>query len=224
MSEHSQAEVVLGRLLPPPRGHLRPPRRQTLAEKDTGANGALPPSSGALAGRTPTTPVDATELVAGLTAGHLPDRVRAVISVYAYGKPLPTTREIARELGASHERVQVALAVLEAAGELALHGRVHRYRLAPGQLHPQDTDFDRAVREGITARRYAPGTALPVGLLCRRHGVSPLRVARACRRLVADRLVAHCEGHAGPGYYVTNSLSVAAQAAATRKEEGNNRV
>ncbi|WTK42396.1 GntR family transcriptional regulator (plasmid) [Streptomyces anulatus] len=175
-------------------------------------------------GRPPATPDDAPKPVAGLKAGGLQARVRAAVSKYAYGETLPPTRELARELGAPCEHVRAALGALEEAGEVALRGRVHRYRLSPGELHPEDIGFDRAVRKAIASRQYAPGTALPVGLLSRRHGVPPLRIARACRRLIADRLVTRRTGHAGPGYYVTDSLSIAAQAAATRKEEGKNRV
>lgn len=151
-------------------------------------------------------------------------RVRAAVSAYAYGETLPPTRKLAREVGAPYEHVRAALDALEAAGEVAVRQRVYRYRLDPGQLHPQDTEFDRAVRKALASRQYTPGTALPVGLLSRRHDVPPLRIARACRHLIADGLVAHRDGPAGPGYYVTTSPSPAAQAAAAPKEEGNNRV
>lgn len=211
MSERSQAEIVLGRLLPLPRGQHRPIEQQAQPEKGTGANGAPPHPVGGPArcsiGRAPTAPVDAPDLVPGPKHGELQTRVRAAVSVFAYGEPLPATRDLARKLGAPYEHVREALSALESAGELALHGRVHRYRLSPGELHPKDADFDRAVRRAIASRQYAAGTALPVGLLGRSHGVSPLLIARACRGLIADRLVAHGDG---PAYYVTPTATVVA--------------
>ncbi len=227
MPEPSQAEVVLDRLLPPPRSPHRPSHQQIRPAGNTHVNrpAPLPDADPARrsTGRPPATPDNARDPAAGLKAGGVRARVRAAVSAYAYGETLPPTRELARELGAPYEHVRAALGALEAAGEVAIRGRVHRYRLSPQQLHPQDTGFDHAVRRAIASRQYAPGTALPVGLLSRRHGVPPLRIARACRLLIADRLVTRRTGHAGPGYYVTNSLSIAAQAAATRKEESKNR-
>ncbi|MET8605651.1 hypothetical protein ABZV92_19125 [Streptomyces rubiginosohelvolus] len=217
MSEHSQAEIVLGRLLPPPRGQHRPPRQQAQPEMGTGAP---PRPARCSTGRTPTAPVDATDLVAGLKQGGLQARVRAAVSVFAYGEPLPATRDLACRLGAPYEHVREALRAMESAGELALHGRVHRYRLRPGELHPKDVDFDRAVRKAIASRQYPPGTALPVGLLGRSHGVSPLLIARACRRLIADRLVAHRDGPAGPAYYVTPTATATATAVADKRSAG----
>ncbi|WP_217231262.1 hypothetical protein [Streptomyces anulatus] len=155
---------------------------------------------------------------------QLQSRLRATISSYPYGAALPATPDLAEQLGAPPEHVRVALMALESAGEIAQCGRAYRYRLRPEETHPQDTAFDRAVRAGIATGRYARGTPLPTGLLGGRHGVAPVHVARACRLLIADRLVTRHNGDAGPGYYVTNSLGIAAQAAATRKEEGKNRV
>ncbi|MFI1226219.1 MULTISPECIES: hypothetical protein [unclassified Streptomyces] len=125
-----------------------------------------------------------------------------MVSQYAYGELLPTSSELARKLQESEDRVRVALRALEAAGETSLHGRARRFRLRPGQLHPMDADFDRAVREGLAKRMYVPGAALPTGLLGRRHGVASRHLARACRQLIADGLIAHRNGPAGPGYYV----------------------
>ncbi len=223
MPEPIQAEVVLDRLLPPPREHDRPHPQQTPAARDSGVQNAAPsaeisPASGAGA---PSSPLPVDRLLP-LAAGELVARVRTAVSAYAYGETLPTTRNLGRELGAPYEHVRAALDALEAAGEVAVRQRVYRYRLRPGQLHPQDIEFDRAVRGALTKRVYAPGAALPVGLLGRRHGVASQHLARACRHLIADGLVAHRDGPAGPGYYVTTSPSLAAQAAAARKEEGNN--
>ncbi|MFI1189761.1 hypothetical protein [Streptomyces californicus] len=142
-------------------------------------------------------------------AGGLLERVRAVVSRYPYGVVLPTGSELARELGVSVNRVRIALGALEAAGETVLRDRVRRFRLYPHELHPMDTAFDRAVREDIAQQVYAPGTALPAGLLGRRHGVAPQHLGRACRRLIADRLVTYRDGPAGPGYYLPDSTPAA---------------
>ncbi|WP_326681590.1 hypothetical protein [Streptomyces sp. NBC_01237] len=157
---------------------------------------------------------------------QLQTRLRATISNYPYGAALPATPDLAEQLGELPEHVRVALMALETAGEIARCGgrRAYRYRLRPEETHPQDADFDRAVRAGIATGRYAPGSPLPTGLLRGRHGVASLHVARACRLLIADRLVTFRRGHAGPGYYVVKSPNIASQAAATRKEEGKNRV
>ncbi|MEU0100415.1 hypothetical protein [Streptomyces sp. NPDC006267] len=155
---------------------------------------------------------------------QLRSRVRATISNCPYGAALPATPDLAEELGEPPEHVRMALMALETAGEIAQCGRAYRYRLRPEETHPQDADFDRAVRAGIATGRYAPATPLPTGLLRGRHGVASLHVARACRLLIADRLVTFRRGHAGPGYYVVKSPNIAAQPAATRKEEGKNRV
>ncbi|MGW5927199.1 hypothetical protein ACWF2L_13235 [Streptomyces anulatus] len=154
---------------------------------------------------------------------QLLSRVRATISNYPYGDALPATPVLAEELGELPEHVRVALMALETAGEIARCGRAYRYRLRPEETHPQDADFDRAVRAGIATGHYAPGTPLPTGLLRGRHGVASIHVARACRLLIANRLVTFRRGHSGPGYYVVKSPIIAAQAAATWKEEGKNR-
>ncbi|MYT82384.1 regulatory protein, gntR family [Streptomyces sp. MnatMP-M77] len=220
MPELIQAEILLDRLPSPPREHERPHPQQAPAANDSGVPGAAPrpevsPASEA-GDPSSRLPVAAGELVA---------RVRAAVSAYAYGETLPPTRKLGREVGAPYEHVRAALDALEAAGEVAVRQRVYRYRLDPGQLHPQDVEFDRAVRGALTKRVYAPGAALPVGLLGRRHGVASQHLARACRHLIADGLVAHRDGPAGPGYYVTTtSPSPIARAAATRKEESHNRV
>ncbi|MGW0670732.1 hypothetical protein [Streptomyces sp. NPDC002746] len=146
--------------------------------------------------------------------------MRAAVSAYPHGVALPSAADLAHELGERYELVHLALSDLESAGELALRGRNLRYRLRPEELHLKVVGFDRAVREGIAALRYVPGTPLPTGLLSRRHGVCALHVARACRRLVADRLVTHRDGPARPGNYVTPPAGTTGHQANTERGEG----
>ncbi|WP_145503790.1 hypothetical protein [Streptomyces sp. CFMR 7] len=135
---HSQVEVVLGRLLPPLGAHHRSPAQQIQPEPDTRTNGTPVLSSGDAARSTdrrpPTAPVDVAGLIAAAQAGGLQARVRAAVSAYPYGAPLPATRALATELGASYGQVSAALAAQQAAGEIARRGRGGPcYRLRPEQ-------------------------------------------------------------------------------------------
>ncbi|MFF4859973.1 hypothetical protein ACFY2N_34415 [Streptomyces rubiginosohelvolus] len=216
----SQIEVLLSRF-------QRPTRTAQPVENPSGAltTKHRADKAGRRSGSVPeTAPVDALRLLPDLAAGGLPARVRAAVSAYPYGAPLPPAKGLARELDGGLTPVAKELAALEVSGEIATsRGRRSGYRLRPDELHPQDVAFDRAVREGISSGLYAPGMPLPTGLLGSRHHVSTVCVPRALRLLLAERKVLRRDGTAGPGYYVTTPPGAAPVAAASAAREGRPR-
>ncbi|MFE2559750.1 hypothetical protein ACFXGT_27730 [Streptomyces sp. NPDC059352] len=126
------------------------------------------------------------------------------IQSHPYGADLPTTRDLARDLRQRESHIRMGLKALEERGVLVLR-HMRAFRLAPGELHPDDVTLDHEVRQRIRSGEYAPGSALPTGILADRHGLdTPEKVGRACRRLIADGLVCHCHGPFGPGLYVAS--------------------
>lgn len=227
MPELIRTHAVPGRPLAPPPSHHRSPGPRTRPGRDTGASGTPSHHRGSPAlsspGHPSTAPVDVPGLLTRLKiGGPLVDRVRAVLSHYPYGAPLPSLSALAAELGEQDEHVRKALCTLESAGELVQQrGRRtttgYRYRLGPEELHPQDVDLDHAVREGIRSGRYAVDTPLPTGLLGQQHRLPGTLIPRALRHLVSGGYVSHREGHAGPGYYVAARPRTASHAAATQR-------
>ncbi|MGW3557705.1 hypothetical protein ACWDNT_10100 [Streptomyces sp. NPDC000963] len=128
--------------------------------------------------------------------------LRRILSRYSYGVNLPMSYDLAERIGVKPEHVRAAMVDLETAGEIASRGRRNRYRLRSDELHPADKAFDKEIRDGINSGRFLPDAPLPTGLLSGRHGLPSQSLPRACRLLIADRLVVQRDGLAGPGYYV----------------------
>ncbi|MFB7030850.1 MULTISPECIES: hypothetical protein [unclassified Streptomyces] len=147
-------------------------------------------------------------------------QLRRILARYPYGVNLPLAHDLADWLGVKLEHVRAAMLDLETAGEIAFRGRRNRYRLRPDELHPMDRAFDKEIRDGINSGRFRPGTPLPTGLLSDRHHLSSDIVPRACRLLLADHLVVHRDGPAGPGYYVLPSPAGSALPSSSPLTEG----
>ncbi|MFJ2744778.1 GntR family transcriptional regulator [Streptomyces sp. NPDC087440] len=128
-------------------------------------------------------------------AKGLYDRIR---TRWQPGTVLPSDRELAVELGVPTHAVFRGRQHLETRGYL-----VRRKVLAPGALHPHDIALDAYVRDRISTGHYAPGSALPTGILGADFTLSPGEVRRACRRLVADGALHLADGPYGRGLYVT---------------------
>ncbi|MER7952083.1 hypothetical protein ABTY59_32295 [Streptomyces sp. NPDC096079] len=133
-------------------------------------------------------------------------QLRQHLAGYEFGADLPTAALLARTLGLNVWEVGPALMHLDTYGEIVYRGgpRSGRsYRLRSDEQHPDDVALDRDVREKIKSGHYQQGAPLPTGILADRYGLTPPQFLRACRRLLADRLIAHDEnGPFGPGLYV----------------------
>ncbi|MEU7028873.1 GntR family transcriptional regulator [Streptomyces sp. NPDC046275] len=129
--------------------------------------------------------------------------LREHLAQYAVGAPLPWSGQLADWLGQETHHISAALVQLDQMGEVVYGGR-HRVarRLGPNEQHPDDVALDQAVRAAIASGAYRPGDPLPTAILASRHGLDLTKVPRAFRRLIKDKLVAHRDGPAGPGYYV----------------------
>ncbi|MFJ4868524.1 hypothetical protein [Streptomyces sp. NPDC088757] len=133
-------------------------------------------------------------------------QLRQHLQRYDFGEKLPQNNVLARALDVSVPSLSAAMAELGTAGEVVYRGRVgrgHSYRLRPGEQHPDDAAFEKATRKAIQDGNYRPGTPLPLGVLALRHNLDSAQIPRACRGLIAERLVAFRQDERlGPGYYV----------------------
>ncbi|MEU8889847.1 GntR family transcriptional regulator [Streptomyces sp. NPDC048442] len=122
---------------------------------------------------------------------------RRIRTQWRAGTRLPSDRALAAELGVSEWAVFRGRRHLETRGLL-----VRRTVLAPGALHPDDIALDACVRDRIRSGYYAPGTALPTGILGADFTLKPGEVRRACRRLIATGALRVEDGPYGRGFYV----------------------
>ncbi|AJT62424.1 hypothetical protein T261_0735 [Streptomyces lydicus] len=124
---------------------------------------------------------------------------------YKPGDELPSPPALAEAVGLPKTVTVTAMRRLDTLGVIAIGALGSRpVLLAPDAHHPKDIALDLSVRERIDSGYYQPGQALPVGILGREHNLAIPQVERACRRLIADRLLYRdTEGPHGPGLYIT---------------------
>ncbi|RSS46250.1 glycoside hydrolase family 15 protein [Streptomyces sp. WAC08241] len=91
-----------------------------------------------------------------------------------------------------------ALRELDADGEIALVPQKPVRRLRPAEPHPADIQLVREVRDAVLSGHHPVGAPLRV----QRRGLDGRRIARVCRPLLAEGLLAHRDGPDGPRLHV----------------------